>query len=315
MKSLFVSCFLAIATLALWPAGSAMAQSCSASATQLAFGPVDVLSGAPADSAGSLTISCSGQAGRTVRVCANLGGPSVAGRRAMTSPSTSSSLLFDVFADSARTQTWGSFAADGSGVEIDLTLDASGNGSQARSMYGAIYGQQQTTGAGAYSATFQGGDSGIVYAYDSGLDCTVLAGSQSPISFQATANVSPSCNLQTSALDFGTVTLINGAVDAQTTLSVQCTAGIPYTVALNGGQANATDPSARQMTSGSATIVYGLYQDSMRSQGWGDAAGVNTLAGTGTAAYQPFPIYGRVPPQPTVPPGNYADTIIVSVAF
>ena len=40
-----------------------------------------------------------------------------------------------------------------------------------------------------------------------------------------------------------------------------------------------------------------------------------TLGGTGTAATQSIPVYGRVPAQATPPPGTYSDTVVATVTY
>ena len=69
------------------------------------------------------------------------------------------------------------------------------------------------------------------------------------------------------------------------------------------------------MTQASEQITYGLYQDSGRTQPWGDSVGTNTAAGTGSGLTQTFTVYGRVPAQNTPSPGTYADTVVVTVSY
>ena len=109
-----------------------------------------------------------------------------------------------------------------------------------------------------------------------------------------------------------TVTITN---DGQSEIDVQCSNGIGYSIALNGGLTGAVDPTQRKMSFGANTITYGLYQNVGHTSPWGSSSGVNVAAGTGTSLSQPFPVYGHVPPQATPPLGTYSDTIVVSVAY
>jgi spore coat protein U-like protein len=109
-------------------------------------------------------------------------------------------------------------------------------------------------------------------------------------------------------------------VDAATSASVTCTSGTPYKVGLSAGNGVGATTSARKMTRTSAplsTVSYGLYRDLARSQNWGNdtAGGTDTPSGTGAGTVTSYPIYGRVPPQATPEPGDYLDTIVLSVVF
>jgi spore coat protein U-like protein len=96
---------------------------------------------------------------------------------------------------------------------------------------------------------------------------------------------------------------------------VQCTNATPYTVGLNGGNSGAVDPTNRKMSKGSETIIYGLYQNSARTQPWGSTSGANTVGGTGTGSSQGLTVYGRVASQTTPSPGSYTDSVVVTVTY
>lgn len=121
-----------------------------------------------------------------------------------------------------------------------------------------------------------------------------------------------SCSVSASAVSFGTFGLIGNPIDSTGDLSVTCSLATSYTVGLDGGQAG--QPASRLLSSGSATIAYGLYKDSARSELWGDT-GSDTQSGTGTGSAQTYTIYGRIPTQSTPAPGSYTDTIFVTVTY
>ena len=48
---------------------------------------------------------------------------------------------------------------------------------------------------------------------------------------------------------------------------------------------------------------------------WGNTVSTDTVAGTGNGSGQSYTVYGRIPAQTTPAPGNYADTITVTVTY
>lgn len=127
---------------------------------------------------------------------------------------------------------------------------------------------------------------------------------------------STSGGLGTAVLDFGTATLLQSAIDADTgtsgtdALEVLCNPGVNYTLTFDAGQ-NATQIADRAMKreGGTELVNYQLYSDAGRSNV------LNTISGTGTGTSQAVTVYGRVPAQTAPPPGNYRDVVIITVAF
>ncbi|PKM32336.1 MAG: spore coat protein [Gammaproteobacteria bacterium HGW-Gammaproteobacteria-12] len=95
---------------------------------------------------------------------------------------------------------------------------------------------------------------------------------------------------------------------------LQCSLGTDYSVALSAGQ-NASG-SQRRMINAGEFVAYNLYQDSSRTEPWGDGGATGTvLSGTGTGANEEMIVYGRVPSQDTPSPGTYTDTVQVTIAW
>jgi spore coat protein U-like protein len=116
-------------------------------------------------------------------------------------------------------------------------------------------------------------------------------------------------------VDFGTQTRTTAAgnTDTSGSLSVNCSAGTPYTIALNGGL-NA-DGTSRGMLAGANRAPYQLHQDAARTTLWGDGTTFGTvLGGTGTGAAQTVTIYGRLTSL-NFPAGTYADTVTATVTY
>ena len=114
-----------------------------------------------------------------------------------------------------------------------------------------------------------------------------------------------------SPLPFGIYT--GAAVASTTTITVRCSKGFAYQIAL--GRGNGGNASARMMESGPNGLHYGLYQDAARATPWGDDGGIDTVGGTGTGADQTYTVYGLLAAGQRAAPGRYADgPIVASVA-
>lgn len=116
-------------------------------------------------------------------------------------------------------------------------------------------------------------------------------------------------------LNFGTQIFLTSAVSLAGTVSgsgairVKCNTNVAYRVLLSGGNSNNT--ANRYMTSlGGGQIYYNLYSDSGFANIWNNSLGVSGIA---NGADQLLFVYGRVPSQATPAPGQYSDTIIVTV--
>lgn len=139
--------------------------------------------------------------------------------------------------------------------------------------------------------------------------------------FQVTATVLSSCTVTGTTLNFGSnIDPIAASVplDSSSTLSVICSNTTPYTVALNAGTnaGGATNFTSRAIKNGTSTLGYQLYKDSSRQTVWGDGtSSTSTTAGTGTGSAQALTIYGRMPTLSGAVPGNYTDTVTVTITY
>lgn len=141
--------------------------------------------------------------------------------------------------------------------------------------------------------------------------------------FQIKITITESCDVHTVSatdLDFGSHvrSTIATPIDNQGTLQLNCSRGTPYQIALdpglNSSSATAAADNRRMISADNNFVPYGLYRDAARTQFWGRVVGTNTFAGTGTAAQQSIPVYGRVPAT-DVPAGVYVDTITATVTY
>lgn len=135
-------------------------------------------------------------------------------------------------------------------------------------------------------------------------------------SLNLSITVAASCSVVSApAINFGTVSVIVINIDQTTTLTVNCSATTTYDIGLSTGGGSGATYAARKMSNGGNAVIYSLYRDALRTQVWGETAGVDTLADTGTGADQSFTVYARVPLQIVPPPGTYTDTVTITITY
>jgi spore coat protein U-like protein len=136
--------------------------------------------------------------------------------------------------------------------------------------------------------------------------------------FSVTANIADACDVQATNQAFGAYTpSASTALDATSTVSVYCTVGTAYSLALNVGTGGGTF-TARKMVSGGHELVYNLYTTAARTTVWGDGSGsTGTISGTGTGMLTAatHTVYGRVGINQDVNPGSYSSTVTVTLTF
>ncbi|MGB9369466.1 MAG: spore coat U domain-containing protein [Xanthobacteraceae bacterium] len=134
--------------------------------------------------------------------------------------------------------------------------------------------------------------------------------------FAVQATITATCTINSaSTLNFGTLGVLASNTDQTSTLQVTCTNTTPYNIGLDVGTGSGATVAVRKLTSGGATVNYTLYSDSGRTTVWGNTVSTDTVAGTGSGSAQNYTVYGRIPAQTTPAPGNYADTITVTVTY
>jgi len=136
-----------------------------------------------------------------------------------------------------------------------------------------------------------------------------------PISLTVTA----SCTVVSSpTLTFPSSGVLTANVDATTNITVVCTDTTTYDIGLDAGQTTGATVTTRKMvgTGGNTDKVsYALYSDTGRSANWGNTVGTDTVHLTGTGSNIATTVYGRVPPQASVKPDTYTDTVNITVTF
>lgn len=307
-------CPLLLALVVLFWPGKAQAGSptCTISVTTIAFGSFDVLPGTAVNTTATITTSCSGGGGNGQRLCISMGsGANVSGSQRLLSGPGGVTLNYEIYRDAARTIPWGSWQTGFN--TAGLQLDVSQNATTSTTIYGQVAAGQVTAVAGSYSTSFTANPY-MQYA-DKGTSSCPTGNSSASASTSATATVNATCTITVSPLSFGATGSIAANMDAAAQFTPTCNNGLPYSIALDGGLASATDPTQRKMSKGAERITYGLYRDLSRSQPWGAAVGTNTQAGSGTGMAQTVSVYGRVAPQAVGSPGTYTDSVVVTVNF
>jgi len=301
---------LAVILLLILPSHS-LAQTCTVSLGNVAFGNVNSITGAAVDTTTTMAISCSGGTGAGQRICISLGAGSAGDATSRIMNSGGNTSRYDLYSNSARTTAWGSWETgyDAAGVQLDVSKGSTTN----VTVYGRFLASQQTIATGSYAATFTANPF-IRYANKGTASCPT-GGLTASTSFSVTATVVSACSVSATSVSFGSTGFLTANKDAQGTLSILCSPSLPYTVSLDGGTSGATDPTQRKMSLSGTRVTYGLYRDASRTLGWGSTIGTNTTSGTGTGTTQTQTVYGRIAAQTTPTPGSYSDTVVVTVGY
>jgi spore coat protein U-like protein len=326
---------LGLAALQLLLPDKAFALACSITPISGGYGTVNVLSGTVIDSTASITVTCTGgSANQVVRFCLNVGaGITALGPSNERVLRTSTDYIdHEYYFDAARTQLWGSWgigaataypSAAPAGIQQDVTLNSSGNGTFNYTVYARILASQQNTTPGTY--TWTGNSPTVQYRAQSGASsCPTNGGSADAGGSSFTATVNADCNISTTALTFSSSpSTIASNIDATATITAQCTNTTPYSIGLDNG--SNVSGSQRRMRLGATSnyINYGLYTDAARSISWKTStsttsctSGTSTcILGTGTGSDQSTTVYGRVPPQTAPASGTFSDTIVATITF
>ncbi len=109
-------------------------------------------------------------------------------------------------------------------------------------------------------------------------------------------------------------------VDATTTVTAICTAGVAYNIAIGAGAGyNLSRYSGlRSLTNGPSHLGYAVYVGNVGNGLWGD--GINVALGpmlgtVGTGSPQVFTVAGRILSGQATIPGSYADIFTVMLSY
>jgi spore coat protein U-like protein len=147
-----------------------------------------------------------------------------------------------------------------------------------------------------------------------GFDPAIGGTATGDLAVQTTINATCAIE-QVPVVDFGTRTSVPAPLDFVFSIGVRCTAGAPYSIALDAGVGVAATTALRRMT-GPVQWGYTFFSNASRSMIWGDTAG-QLVTGTGTGGLVSHPLYGRVYGQSgsVATPGLYTDTVTITLSF
>ena len=138
--------------------------------------------------------------------------------------------------------------------------------------------------------------------------------------FNVSATVAKACAIRAADLNMGTWDG-TGNLNGASTISVKCSTGTPYTVALNEGLNSSGLVADRKLANAGDTLAYNLYTDSARTQVWGETIGTDTVPGTGNgmanANERDITVYSRIAlaDLQAAKPGTYNDTVTATVEY
>lgn len=159
-------------------------------------------------------------------------------------------------------------------------------------------------------------------ALATGASAALAATATNTLTVQAT--VKSVCTVAAATLNFGQYDPSTGTnLAVNQNISVTCTKGTPFTVAMNAGlPANGGSFAARVMKeSGGNTLNYNLYLNAGLTTVWGDGTGTTSVSpsqtGTGLGTPVSLTVYGNIPYQPNAVPTatTYSDSVTMTVSY
>lgn len=131
------------------------------------------------------------------------------------------------------------------------------------------------------------------------------------------ATVLSVCGVSATPLAFGNYSATNASpTDATATVTALCTAGVSYTLAMDGGLGSGGTVNTRVLTNGLNTLNYTVYNNAGRTTIWGDGTNsTSTVSGTAGLLPQNYTAYGRIAAGQQSAAGVYLDAITVTLTY
>jgi spore coat protein U-like protein len=121
------------------------------------------------------------------------------------------------------------------------------------------------------------------------------------------------CGVQVQGVSFGAINVLRRE-ESTGGVRVTCDQPVSFLIEIVG---TVSGGERRMAASGGASLRYALYADAAHGQVWGDGQGIGSpVSGTSDGATaEAFTIYGVVPSQPGTLPGDYSDSLLVTLGF
>lgn len=303
----------------------ASAQNCSASAEPIIIGPVDVLGSGSSTGVGKIVISCGNLLAllSSIEISIHMGtGNAVTNSgegRYMTSLTTGTQLSYELYQDPGHQTVFGGDYYFNRGAPWHTAgsslLELLSNKKMDVPIYARVSDEQSGATPGNYISEFIRDPADLHISYKT---CGLLSGCSTKAmhtSFSVQATVVPDCLVTADDLDFGSVGLLDQNVEATSRIHVTCTAGTSHQIGIGYGLGGGEAPNRHMRSSTGHAVTYELYQDANHETIWGLIAEGLDMTETGVGTEQTYTVYGKVPAQPTPPPGQYTDHVVVSVTY
>lgn len=325
--SRLLSLFAAICFISIFSGHSARAQSCTFSASDIIFDPVDLLGTAPTLGVGTLEVNCTTFLNLLSSITINIhlgdGTGGVSGSlRKMTNPQTTTGLAYQLYKDAARTQVFGGSYGSTGGTALTLTgasiLQLLTTSGYSVPIYARIPAGQTNVIPNPtidYSSAFTATTANALVTYRTCSLLLLCSDRTANFSFTVRARVPNDCMVNAGDMDFGARGLLDQDVTATSIVDVTCTAGSAFNVGLGYGITGSNINDRHMRTPQGNRVRYQLYKDQARTQPWGLPADGVSFLDTGTGIKRGLTVYGLVPQQTTPPPGSYSDTVTVTVTY
>lgn len=145
--------------------------------------------------------------------------------------------------------------------------------------------------------------------------CSALPGT-APVLSSVRARVQNACTISASDLSFGEHGLLTKTIDATSSIHVRCSRQSAFRIGLSAGSSGDIHRRTMRGADPSHAVRYQLFLDAARQTPWGDGTESGAVyEGVGQGRDQAVAVHGRIPPQASVPPGDYSDHIIATIYF
>ncbi|QNP50064.1 Csu type fimbrial protein [Diaphorobacter aerolatus] len=281
---------------------------------------------------GSIAVKCSSEwtdfwSNRNVAVCLSIGTGSASAsweprQMALNGTRGAASLNFQIL--NSDNVFFGSAYKPRPVVISSLQVPGRGGTSQTVTipMRGLISSTQMpaTMAPGTYRSSFGGSNTLLAVSsptIGTPADCSTTTNVDATFPFEVSAEVPNFCAISTvSDMQFADVAGIGDTSrNAVANIAVQCTYTTPYKINLTPSNASTNGQGRMALQSGGTdSVPYSLFQNAARTVAWGNQSSSN-YSGTGSGLVQNVPVYGLVPANLDATPGNYRDSVQVTVTY